>query len=825
MAMKGEAVRASASLRARSSFDDSALAFQAQLLAAAGQPIVACDNHRTVIYWNAAAERAFGWTEAEAVGQPISMVMPPAPGWDQRAVVVRPRTRDGEPWSGEFWIRTKCDDVVPLMVTTTPILDVDGAMIGTIGVSVDISERIRAEQASVLLSAIVESSSDPIFSADRRGAITTWNSAAAQLYGRTAAEMIGCHVSTLMPVDQTNTMVRMLRDVMRGIVVRDLLVVGRRGDGSAVDVTITVSPVRDISGRIVGSSTIAREVSERIRFLREIEADHRRLEDAQASAGLGSFEIDFETGRVDRSAELLRILGQPPDATFGLEFERIHPDDRERVQRLLEATRVSGEPAECTHRIVRPSGEIRWVVSRTSSFRESGARGLSGTMLDITDRHQAELALAHEASHDSLTGLANRAAAERFLSASLADRGSLRVAVVVIDIDRFKLINDRVGRAIGDRTLHLLAERLKPGLRPTDFVGRSGGDDFVLIRAGVDTLDDGEQLAAEAASLARDPFRVDGHELQLTVSIGVVVSEPADTATSLLRDAEDAMYEAKADGGATTVVFDDASRSRARRRQALAEALPQALELGQLHVEYQPVLDLTTLQVAGFEALLRWRHPVLGAIAPDDFIPAAETTGLIVPISDWVLAQALGELQRWRTDPRTRADLWMAVNISAHQLKEPDLVQRIMATVDLTGVPAGSVHLEITESATMDRIGSALATLSDLRSRGVRISIDDFGTGHSSLSYLSRLPIDVIKIDRSFVGRLLGRANDTSIVKAIVAMATTLRLDVIAEGVETAQQLAILRDLGCGEGQGFLWSPSMPPPAALQWMIDNDAQR
>jgi EAL domain-containing protein (putative c-di-GMP-specific phosphodiesterase class I)/DNA-binding winged helix-turn-helix (wHTH) protein len=268
-------------------------------------------------------------------------------------------------------------------------------------------------------------------------------------------------------------------------------------------------------------------------------------------------------------------------------------------------------------------------------------------------------------------------------------------------------------------------------------------------------------------------------------------------------------------------VFDHHARSRAHRRQAITVALPAAFENADLHLEYQPVVELTTGQVAGFEALLRWDHADLGSIPPAEFIPIAEATGLILRIGVWVLDRSLQQLAEWRADPRASNDLWMSINVSAQQLGDPRLVDHIRAATDRAGVPAGSVHLEITESVLMERVDNALATIVELQSCGFSVSIDDFGTGYSSLSYLSRLPIDTVKIDRSFVSGLTGSAagHDPSIVRAMIALADALDLAVVAEGVELKAQLDFLTELGCRYGQGFLWSPSLIPAEALNWMI------
>jgi diguanylate cyclase (GGDEF)-like protein len=444
-------------------------------------------------------------------------------------------------------------------------------------------------------------------------------------------------------------------------------------------------------------------------------------------------------------------------------------------------------------------------------------------MLDITERHEAELALAHQATHDSMTQLLNRTSINEHLELLLSapDRRQ-PIAVAFLDVDEFKQINDRVGHEVGDQALRAVAGRLRAALRDDDSIGRIGGDEFVLVRPGVNTLDDARALAEEAIAVLRKPFQIGEHEFQITASIGVTVSDEADSPTSMIRDADDAMYQAKRNGKAGIAVFDRAARAHAQRRRTLASGLRHALADDELHLEYQPILDLSTLAVAGFESLLRWNHPTLGAIAPAEFIPIAETIGLIVPIGTWVVDHAFRQLAEWRDDARVGRDLWMAVNLSAQQLGQPDLVARIARAIERAGVPPSLIHLEVTETVLMDEVDSSLATIIALKEQGVRVSIDDFGTGYSSLSYLSRLPIDTIKIDRSFLRDLGAAGHDRSIVRAMTALADALALDVVAEGIELPDQLRALRELGCGFGQGFLWSRPLDPAAALDWMIATD---
>ena len=679
------------------------------------------------------------------------------------------------------------------------------------------------DETSAWLWSIVESSNGAIFSTNQDGLITTWNRAAADLYGYTDTEIIGRPFITVVPPARAEVAHTIFRSVLRGETIKNFDTLGQRSDCGTLHVSVSVSPIRAADGAIVGASIIARDVTERVELLQRIETDRRRLADAQASASLGSFELDLDTGHISRSDEFLRIVGIESDDVSGVDLDRVHPEDRAMCRQFVDQIVAGRSEAECTHRIVRPDGVVRWVVTRTLRAPDAGSRIVSGTMLDITERHEAELALAHQATHDSMTQLLNRTSINEHLELLLSapDRRQ-PIAVAFLDVDEFKQINDRVGHEVGDQALRAVAGRLRAALRDDDRIGRIGGDEFVLVRPGVNTLDDARALAEEAIAVLRKPFQIGEHEFQITASIGVTVSDEADSPTSMIRDADDAMYQAKRNGKAGIAVFDRAARAHAQRRRTLASGLRHALADDELHLEYQPILDLSTLDVAGFESLLRWNHPTLGAIAPAEFIPIAETIGLIVPIGTWVVDHAFRQLAEWRDDPRVRRDLWMAVNLSAQQLGQPDLVVRIARAIERAGVPPSLIHLEVTETVLMDEVDSSLATIIALKEQGVRVSIDDFGTGYSSLSYLSRLPIDTIKIDRSFLRDLGAAGHDRSIVRAMTALADALALDVVAEGIELPDQLRALRELGCGFGQGFLWSRPLDPAAALDWMIATD---
>ena len=451
--------------------------------------------------------------------------------------------------------------------------------------------------------------------------------------------------------------------------------------------------------------------------------------------------------------------------------------------------------------------EVR-VVERTAELETTNAQ-LQG---EIYERMQAEQRIWHIAHHDALTGLPNRALLLDRLSQSLvqAARYDNHVAVMFLDLDRFKSINDTLGHHIGDELLKHVAERLRGVVRAVDTVSRLGGDEFVVVLQEVAGTDDAVIVAEKILAALAGTVHIEGHELRATPSIGISVF-PGDgsDAYTLMKNADTAMYHAKADGRNTFQFFASPMNTAAERFFKLEHRLRGALEGGQLRLHYQPLIDLHRHCVCGFEALLRWQDPEHGMIAPGEFIPVAEETGLILPIGAWVIAEALRQNRRWQEEGRPL--LPVSVNLSPRQFRQVDLVESVRAILAETGQPASLLEIEITESTLMHDVDETLAKLKALADMGVRLAIDDFGTGYSSLAYLKRFPVHKLKIDQSFVRDLTHDRDDAAIVAAIVGLARSLGLDLIAEGVETDAQLAALTGHGCAKFQGYYFSRPLPP--------------
>jgi diguanylate cyclase (GGDEF)-like protein/PAS domain S-box-containing protein len=514
---------------------------------------------------------------------------------------------------------------------------------------------------------------------------------------------------------------------------------------------------------------------------------------------------------------LATLVGHPGQTTVGYRALDFIPDTEIETHHLLDnvvlssGVVLSGE-TQARHRDGRPL----WLSLRAVNLlHDPAVNGIIVNVHDITDRKLAEEQLVHQAFHDSLTGLANRALFRDRVKHALDRRGrsGLQPAVIYLDLDGFKNVNDGLGHDPGDQLLVEVAERLQSVVRAGDTVARLGGDEFaILVEESALVEIEAEAIADRALHAMTIPLHLDGHQVTLSASIGIAYASEAATEGSLLRDADVAMYQAKANGKARWVVFQPAMRASAVERLRLGTDLADAVDHHQLRLMYQPVVELESNRIVGFEALLRWQHPELGLIMPDRFIPIAEETGVIVPIGAWVLQQACLTAANWRR--RHPGNLTMAVNLSAKQLAAPELYNQVCEALHTASLDPAALVLEMTETALVQDPTAAAAKLHELRSLGVRLAIDDFGTGYSSLSYLRQFPVDILKIDRSFINTITDRDNVPAIVRGLLDLGRTLQLETIAEGIESDEQRDQLVRQHCELGQGFLFARPLPADEA-----------
>nr|WP_239522544.1 EAL domain-containing protein [Geodermatophilus sabuli] len=509
-------------------------------------------------------------------------------------------------------------------------------------------------------------------------------------------------------------------------------------------------------------------------------------------------------------AALATLLGRPAPGPMTsrelLDLSGVDAVEARLVLRRAVQARGGVVEAELTS---RRDGEQRWISARLADLRsDPDVGGIVVHLTDITDRKRAEEALAHQAFHDTLTGLANRALFADRVDQALRRRlrGDGSAAVVFIDLDGFKAVNDTLGHQAGDTLLQDVAARLTSAVRAGDTVARLGGDEFaVLVDQPGDGTDEAGATAARVLDVLARPMVLAGQRVTVTGSIGIAVAHDGASGESLVRDADIAMYAAKLSGRGRSVVFDPAMRAAAVERRRLEQELSEALAADQFRLVYQPVVDLADERVVGFEALLRWQSPTLGAVPPMTFVPVAEDLGLIGDIGAWVLREACRTAAQWRREPGSE-DLTMAVNVSAVQLTSPDLIDHVRAALAASGLPATGLVLEVTETALVGNAERAAQSLSALRDLGVRLALDDFGTGYSSLGYLQQFTVDVLKIDRSFVATITGDDEMPPIVRGLIDLGRALDLEIVAEGVESEAQRARLQTGRCDRAQGYLFA-------------------
>ena len=555
-----------------------------------------------------------------------------------------------------------------------------------------------------------------------------------------------------------------------------------------------------------------RDVSEREQQTRALDQARRRFQQAFQSAPTGMALVRLDDGRiVDANQSLAEMLRRDVKELVGCTLrEFTHPDDVRAAQphrARLELGIVDSFRIDQRYR--RRDGEYVWARTRVSTTEDDGVMLAITHIEDVTEQRRAAEQLRYAARHDELTGLPNRAYLMHLLQEKLATSDINHVAVLFVDLDNFKTINDSLGHEVGDQLLQVVSERLRKALRDDDVLARFGGDEFIVIMTG-EPIDVAERLRMAT----HQPVIVSEHELFVTASIGYCTNHTAGmTPNDMLRDADAAMYRAKARGRDCVEAFEVGGHEHGVQALRTAGELRRGIERGEIVPYFQPIIDLESGRVLGYEVLARWLHPDRGMLPPSEFLPLAEETGLLIELGARMLRDSLAQLAQWRAAGHAFAKCTLSVNVGTRQLIDPNFHNVVVDALAETGIDADSLWLEITETALLADVKAATVALRELRSLGLHLSVDDFGTGYSSLTYLKRFPVEAIKIDRSFVAGLGLESEDTTIVEAVVRLGQALGLHVVAEGIESPLQLSRLRDLGCDRGQGYLFG--RPRPAAL----------
>jgi diguanylate cyclase (GGDEF)-like protein/PAS domain S-box-containing protein len=587
-----------------------------------------------------------------------------------------------------------------------------------------------------------------------------------------------------------------------------------RPDGSLRIVLARGEVTSDATGRAGSLVGTLEDITDRRAAEQALRDSEERYALAVRGANDGLWDWMLKSDRVYFSPRWKSMLGYTEDEVGESPeewFSRIHPDDLDRVRTKLDAHTEGRTPRfEDEHRVRHKDGGYLWVMSRGFAVLDTAGRAyrIAGAQTDVTDRR----------SYDPLTGMPNRALFLERLGYALARasrRGDYVFAVLFVDLDQFKQVNDRFGHLAGDQLLMSVAKRLESCVRPGDLVGRFGGDEFAILLEAITDVRDATNVADRIIQETAAPGTFDGQSVMTQVSIGIAMSSSGyGRAEDILRDADAAMYRAKAFGRGRYEVFDEAMRARVVARAELEKELRQAIAQNEFRLHYQPIVELGSGRLVALEALVRWRHPRQGLLFPSDFLPVAEEIGIMLPLGYWVLREACRQMVAWQRQYPLQPPLIVSVNISPRQFTDPDIVAEIEAILKESELDPRSLRLEVTESVIVDGADSVRGILSRLRSAGVRLYIDDFGTGYASLSYLHRFSFDAVKVDRSFITRLTSDGESAAIVRSIATLAHSLGIDVVAEGVDTRDQLAVLRSIHCEMGQGNFFSEPLDPELA-----------
>jgi diguanylate cyclase (GGDEF)-like protein/PAS domain S-box-containing protein len=775
--------------------------------------IIGKDTNGVITSWNRAAEQLYGYSIAEAIGRDITFLWPPERQLEMRAIMER--MQNGLPTEClETQRLTKGGSLVDVSLSVSPIRDATGRVIGASAIARDITQQKHFEEQSHLQSAALEAAANAIVITDYKGTIVWVNRAFTIMTGYDKAEVLGKSTRLLKSGQQTESYyVDLWSTISSGKVWQGELV-NRRKDGTTYPEEMTITPVSWDAGNQANRYFIAikQDITKRKRSEEALLFKNALLE-AQAETTIDGILAVDESHHIVLANKQFGVHFAIPDEVLRTKDDRIvleHVLGRiENPDRFVERVKyLYGHKEEKSRDEIRlKDGKIFDRYSAPLIDSRMQYRGRIWYFRDITDRKVAEERIQYLAYYDALTGLPNRTLLQDRLTMTLASarRQKNKVALLFLDLDGFKNINDSLGHPIGDVLLQEIAERLKQWGREKDTVARLGGDEFLIMLTDIKDVPDAAVAAERLMDIMAPSFVVQGHSLNIGCCIGIsIFPEHGVDVETLVRRADAAMYSAKEVGRNNFRFFTEEMNTQVLERLTLENSLRWALEKQELFLMYQPQMDVATGRVTGLEALLRWQHPDLGLIPPDKFIRIAENSGLIVPIGEWVLRTACSQAQKWQAEGLPA--LTVAVNVSAIQFRQEGFCGLIKKVLHETGLAPQYLELELTESLLLANADVVLSVVQELASMGVTLAIDDFGTGYSSFAYLRQFRVSKLKIDRSFIRDVAVNSDDAAIAAAVISMAKSLRLKVIAEGVENEAQMSFLRAHRCDEIQGYYFS-------------------
>jgi diguanylate cyclase (GGDEF)-like protein/PAS domain S-box-containing protein len=777
---------------------------------------------------NNVAERVFGYPREDALKMNFKQIIAPEhlklarqqlsakiKGIKQATYEVDCLTKDGRR--------------ITVEINSRPILK-DGKPVAVQGIARDVTERRMAQkqlkEREEQYRDLFENANDLIYTHDLKGNFTSLNRAGETITGYRREEALKMNINQVVAPDYLEAARQMINQKIEGVppTTYELDIIAKQGNRVSLELSTRLIYQNN---QPIGVQGIARDITERKRSeeaLINSERQYRLLGEGikhQVWTATPDGKLDYANART------LEYFGCTLEQILDEGWQTVvHPDDLFDCLRKWKHSLETGKDYEVEFRLKRHDGTFRWHHALATAGLDAEGKIINwfGTNTDINDKKLAEAKLNHFAGHDTLTNLPNRA---RFMhqlerAATRAQHNSsFCFAVLFLDLDRFKVINDSLGHSIGDKLLIAIARRLESCIRPGDIVARLGGDEFTVLLSNINEPSDAVSVAKRFLEKLSAPFLLDTYEVFTSASIGIIVSDEINRRPEdFLRDADTAMYRAKEAGKARYEIFNREMHIRNMNLLEMENDLRRAIENKEFRVFYQPIVSLETGEIREFEALIRWQHPKHGLVMPNEFIGIAEETGLIIPIGEWILKEACRQTARWRKTMPQFSDLAISVNLSAKQLMHPNLTAQIGKILKETAFNARHLKLEVTESMVMENSDKALAVISSLKNLGISLSTDDFGTGYSSLSYLHRFPFSCIKIDRSFISKMDSDQKSAAIVRTILLLGQNLHLEIVAEGIENERQLEALQQLGCKTGQGYLFAKPVNAEKATRLLRD-----